>query len=186
MEKVDILRELFDEKVISILRLFMSFPEKQFYLSEISEKTKVNIATAFRILNKLNMLNYIKSLEIGKTKLYQLDKSDKTRTISNMMRGERKEPLEDFIERIKLLPRIKKIFLDFKSENRAKLLIVGEFLLRERIERICSEIKQRYNFIIEFSEVSEKQLENLSAFLINDFDKKLLWEKKEGALNRFS
>ena len=61
---MEILKDLFDEKILEIINLFLDNPEKRFSLTDVSGLAKVNIATTFRILNKLTGKKFIKTIPL--------------------------------------------------------------------------------------------------------------------------
>ena len=173
---MEILRDLFDEKIISIINLFLDNPEKRFSLTDIAKLSKVNVATTFRILNKLIEKKFIKTIVIGKIRVYQLEKNEKTLALSKLLKKE-ETPLHEFIDKLKEFPRIKKIILDTKGKDNAKVIIVGNFLPVHKIEKITEEIKNQYNFKINFVEISENQYENLKNFQSFDLERKIIWQR---------
>ncbi|MGV8151943.1 MAG: helix-turn-helix domain-containing protein [Candidatus Nanoarchaeia archaeon] len=175
MGEMDILKEFFDEKVIDIMNLFFERPEKQFYLTEVSHLSKVNITTAFRILNKLTQKGFLKASMIGKTKVYELEKTEKIRNLSKIM-IKKEGPLNEFVERIKIFPRITKIILEAKSNSSAKLIIVGELVPHDKLLNICNDIKSKYNYIIDFVDISENQFQKLKDFSNYNLEKKVIWK----------
>ncbi|MBD3252415.1 hypothetical protein GF386_01660, partial [Candidatus Pacearchaeota archaeon] len=108
---MEILKDLFDEKILETINLFLDNPEKRFSLTDVSGLTKVNIATTFRILNKLTNKNFIKTILIGKIRVYQLEKNEKTLALTRFLKKD-ENPLHDFIAKTTTHPRIKKIILE--------------------------------------------------------------------------
>lgn len=177
MEDLKILKDFFDEKIIEIMGLFINNPEKQFYLSEIAKASKINISTTFRILNNLSSKDFLKVILIGKIKMYQLEKNEKTYTLIKFLSKKKEEPLGIFIEKIKTNPRIKRVMLESRNQNGADILLVGDYLPRERIQKIIDEIKRDYNFKISTVEISENQFKDLREFKNYDLEKKIIWRK---------
>ncbi|MFP4656964.1 MAG: hypothetical protein ACLFNK_05300, partial [Candidatus Woesearchaeota archaeon] len=70
MSEKDLLESLFDDKLVRVLRVFFQFAQKKFYLKEVSEYSKVSMATAHRILTRLVKLNIITEIKISKFKVY--------------------------------------------------------------------------------------------------------------------
>lgn len=175
---MEILKDLFDEKIIEIISLFIENPEKQYSLTQVSNLTKINVTTTFRILNKLVAKEFLKTTVIGKIKVYQLEKSKKTLELIHILKGGKEEPLQEFIKQISPHPRVKKIILESKDNYSAKILIIGDFLPTEKINRICEEIKNKYNFKINFVEISENQYAKLRDFKNYELEKKIIWERK--------
>ena len=75
MDSLDTIKALIDPKIYKILRLFLDNKDELFNLNVISSKTKVPIASTFRIVNKILRLNIISIVKVGRTKLYKLNKN---------------------------------------------------------------------------------------------------------------
>lgn len=179
MDEFDIFKELFDEKVVKVISLFLENPERQFSLSEISSMAKVNISTTYRILNKLAGKNFISLVPIGKIKAYQLSKNEKMKAISKML-SKGNTPLNELIEKLKLFSNIKKIILESSSPNHAKIILVVEHIetfLNERIAKVCGEVDKKYNFHTEVMELSERQFSGLNKFGSVALSHKVIWER---------
>lgn len=168
------LRKLFDEKIIIIIDNFLNNPEEEFSLTQVASRSKISISTTLRVLDKLIKQEIIEFIIVGKSKLYKLKKSEKTLALNRLLKKE--EHIQEFIERLKKDPRIKKIILETKNEKGAKFLIVGDFLQREKIASLAEEIRNKYQFRIQFVEISEKQFEDMSE--LYNLHKKIVWEKK--------
>jgi len=175
---MEILKDLFDEKVVEIINLFLENPEKRYCLTDVSSLAKVNVATTFRILNKLVDKQFIKSIIIGKVRIYQLEKNEKTLALSKFFKKD-SNPLQKFIEQITIHPRIKRIILESKEPNNAKVLIVGDFLPTDKIKKVCEQIKSNNKFQINFVEISENQYNGLRNFNNYNLEKKIIWKKPE-------
>jgi len=175
---MDILKDLFDEKVIEIINLFLDNPEKRFCLTDISSFTKVNIATTFRILNKLISKSFIRTIIIGKVRIYQLEKNEKTMALNKLLRKD-SNPLQRFVDEVSQHPRVRKVILESKENKAAKVLIVGEFLPTDKINKICDKIKNDDNYNISFVEISENQFKGLRNFGSYNLEKKVIWKRDE-------
>jgi predicted transcriptional regulator len=183
MENIEMLKELFDEKIIDIIKLFLERPEKQFYLTEIATLSGVSVTTTFRILQKLVKFGLIKDTIIGKFRIYKLEKGEKAKFFSEFLRKEY-DPIQIFVDKIKVYPRISLIILKEKNQDSAKFLLVGDFLVSERIEKICNEIKKSHNFTISFLVLSQKQFDSMREMQLYDNNYKVLWERKENEKNK--
>jgi DNA-binding MarR family transcriptional regulator len=174
--EMDVLKDLFDEKIISVISLFIENPEKKYFLSDVANSTKINITTTFRILNKLVEKSFLKPTIVGKVRLYQLEKNEKTMELMKILKSG-SSPLNEFIEDISVHPRIRKIILESKDKNSAKVLIVGDFLPQEKINKAIEKIKQKDNFKINYVEITEKQFDGLKAFQNYNLEKKIIWKR---------
>ncbi len=175
---MDALRDLFDERIIEIMTLFMEHPGKKYFLSDVANKTKINVTTTFRILNRLVKKEFIKSSIIGKTRVYELEQNKKTLDLLKLLRNE-DDPIQHFIESVSSHPRIKKIILESREKRGAKLVLVGNFLSKEKIEKKVNEIKNKFNFDIKFAELSPEQYKNLKGFKSYGLEEKVIWSKDE-------
>ncbi len=181
MEKRDdiiILKELFDEKIIKIIEVFIKHPEKKFYLSEVAALSGINISTTFRILKKLESQKFIKTTIIGKIRFYQLEKGEKVNALLKFLRKEKEDPFQEFLEKLVEYPSVKKVVLESKGAKEARILVVGDYYPLNRIERIKNEIEKKYGFKIKYVRISEEQFNGLKELGDYSLDKKIIWERK--------
>jgi sugar-specific transcriptional regulator TrmB len=75
---MSVIRQLVEEKTLKILDLLLKNKQKHFHLSEISNKSKIPIASTFRIINKLVSLKIVDVTIIGKMKIYRISKNKET------------------------------------------------------------------------------------------------------------
>ena len=91
IKRFDLLKEVFDEKVTSILRIFLENPTKDLTLTDISEESGISISTAHRKLNKLisgNIVNANRKENAKKIHSYRLGRSEKVSTLSRIFDSE--------------------------------------------------------------------------------------------------
>jgi len=69
-----IIRELIDEKLLRILKVFLNDPLELHHIQDISNQSKVPLATTFRAINKLTELSILEVKTISKLKLYKMNK----------------------------------------------------------------------------------------------------------------
>jgi len=169
---------LFDEKIIEVISLFIENPNKKYFLSDVSNKTKINMTTTFRILNKLVSKRFLRATVLGKVRIYELEKNEKTQELLKILKG-RKSILDKFIEEISVHPRIKKIILESKDKQGAKVILIGNFLPEAKIKKSIEELKNKKNFNISYVEISENQYEKLKNFQNYELEKKVIWERKK-------
>ena len=148
MTQADILEQLFDDKILRILRIFYQDPNQQLYLREIAKKTRVPPASTFRIIQKLVDLKIITQQAIKKFKLYKLGDNEATRFLGQLIKKE-KQALQVFITRAKNIAGVESILLQGKEEKgRANLIIIGHDINKTQVKNICAEIKKEFNFVI--------------------------------------
>lgn len=174
MKEIDVLRELFDEKIISIINIFIENPNRNLSLSEISEMAKVNVATTFRIVNKLVKKEYVKVIVIGKSKFYQVKSNPKTITLFKFLKKD-DDKISDFIDGIKKTG-VSKIILESQDKKEAKFILVGNSINKSRIEEVSKKIEASSGFKIKFAEMNEKQFKEIADLDLYDLNKKIVWE----------
>lgn len=175
---MDALRDLFDERIIEIMTLFMENPGKKFFLSDVANKTKINVTTTFRILNRLVDKGFIRSSIIGKTRAYELEQNKKTLELLKLLKKE-DDPLQLFMETVTNFPRLKKIILESREKRGAKLILVGNFLSREKFEKKANEIKNKTGFEIKFVEFTEEQYKKLKGFKSYGLEERIIWKAED-------
>jgi DNA-binding MarR family transcriptional regulator len=159
----NVLAGLLDEKLTRVISLFLKNPEKRFYLSEIARQSDVNTATTFRILNKIVKEGIVKATVIGKARTYQLTKGERVQSLSRMLKRDDSDALEVFREKLEAFPRVRLILVDSKTTHEAKLIIVDDFTLKDRVERVANEIYESYRFKITFVEINPQQYKDMKA-----------------------
>ena len=172
----NVLAGLLDDKLIRVITLFTKHPDKRFYLSEIARMSDVNTATTFRIMSKIVAQDLVKATVIGKARTYQLSKNEKANNLSGMLRRDDSDVLDDFCERIAMFPRVRLVLLDSKTGSDAKLIIVGEFPSKERIERVAADIMSERKYKISFVEFNIQQYKDMKELGMLK-DKKIIYRK---------
>ncbi len=175
MDKTAILREIFDQRILAIITILMEEPQKYFSLTEIATSANINVATTLRILKKLAGKEVVEKNTLGKSSFYRLKESEKTITLRRML--QREEHLHLFLDKIKNISQVKRVLLESRTENEAKLIVIGEGLEEGKINPITEEIKRKNNFSIKFVILSEKQFEKINSIGIFNLDKKILWQR---------
>lgn len=178
MENSKILQELFDSKILAILKLFFKHPDKQFYLLEVSKASKVSSATTFRIVNKLTNLDLLKQITITRIKLYQLNDNNNVEFLKGFIKDE-VQVLKMFLNLVKDITSIKAIILHGKEmPNRANLLLIGKDIDPEQIKTICAEIKEKYDFTISPLTLAKEQYEQMSQMGLYSGQKKVIFNRE--------
>jgi DNA-binding Lrp family transcriptional regulator len=175
MEEIKVFEDLFDKKIISILKILFKDHTKQYYLQELSKESNVPMATTSRILNKLNKLEIIEITKISRFKLYRPFVNKKVELLSGIFKEDIKI-LDKFIEKIKGLPNLHSVVLHGKKQtNRANILLIGDNMDPGIIKTICSEIKEQYNFIITPLSLNYEQYAQMSQMGLYSGEKKVLF-----------
>ena len=173
----EVIEELIDHKVISILKVILSEKEKQFYLKEISEEAIVPIATTYRILQKLKDLSIINEIKIGKFKVYNAATNDKVVFLDSLIKGEKKA-LKQFVNKVKELTGVKSIILQGKNiDTKANIIIIGDNVNTDTLKEISYNIKEKYDFTVSYLILPQYQYDQMLEMGLYSGQKKVLFQR---------
>ena len=173
----DVLEQLIDNKVISVLKVLFSDKEKQFYLKEISEEAIVPMATTYRILQKLKDIGLVNEVKIGTFKVYNTAANDKVLFLDNLIKGEKKA-LKMFVDRVKELSGVLQIILQGKdTDTKANIIIIGNDIDSNTLKELSFNIKERYNFTISYLVLPQFQYNQMLEMGLYSGQKKVLFKK---------
>jgi len=177
MEDLKILDDLFDSKILRILKLLLADKERKFYLRELSKEARVPVATTHRTVEKLVKLGIVDRVMISRFKLYKASENDKTAFIESFIKEE-KQVIKGFVNEVSKLPGVESLILHGKEQHdRANILIIGENVDSNEVKRVCSEIKERYNFTISSLSLTMDQFRQMTKMGLYSGEKKVLWKK---------
>ena len=177
MADLDFLESLFDKKLVNILRIFFQFDEKKFYLKEVSDSSKVSIATTHRILTRLVKLGILTEIKISKFKVYQLAKNEKTDFLSGFIKGSVKV-LDIFIDLVKSDDEIDSVILvGRETDSKSNVIIIGDGINGEKLKIASSEIKDQYNHKITYITMPMEQYEQMSSMGLYPGTKKTIYQR---------
>lgn len=163
MEHFQLLEELFDKKILKIIKFFLLNKGKEFYLQEISKNSNIPIATVFRLIKKLKQLSIIEEIKIKRFKLYRCGENENVTFLESFIK-EGKRILDKFVSLASNLSNIEEIILYGKeSEDKANVLLIGKNIDSNEVKKICAEIKDKYNFIINSLNLEKEQYEQMTA-----------------------
>ncbi|MBN2422283.1 winged helix-turn-helix transcriptional regulator [Candidatus Woesearchaeota archaeon] len=178
MDEINILEQLFDNKVLSILKLFIKDESSKYYLREISKLTKISPASTYRILKKLVDLKILELVRIKNTKLYQLNNENNNTEFLKSILKIKTRVIDLFVENIKNTEAVNEVILHGEEkDNRANLLLIGENINQGEIKRVCAEIKEKYNFTISTLQLAREQFEQMSAMGLYPGKRKVLFSR---------
>ncbi|MBN1503281.1 helix-turn-helix domain-containing protein [Candidatus Woesearchaeota archaeon] len=83
---MDLFKGIIEAKTLAILRLFLDSSDEYFHINLVSQKTKVPLATAFRIIKKLEQHDFIEHKIISKFKIYRLKPNKKTKILGRFIK----------------------------------------------------------------------------------------------------
>ena len=173
----NLLESLFDKKILNILRLLINRKEQKFTLKEISKYSRVPLASTFRIINKLVLLEIIQVSRIKHLKIYSLSQNEKTRYLEIIIK-ENKTIIEEFIESINKIPGIQTVILHGKQEkDKAYILVIGENIESSLVRQAVVLIKEKHNFTITHLILDEDQYNQMAAMNLYSGKKEVLLQK---------
>ncbi len=174
---VKLLEELFDKKLLSIIKFFLLHKKKEFFLQEIAKETKVPLATVFRNMNKLLALQLVEEVKIKKFKLYRCAENDNIVFLESFLK-EGKHIIENFAEAVSSISGIKEILLHGQEEeDRANILIIGSMVDSNEVKRICAEFKEKYDYNVTPLTLEREQYEQMSRMGLYSGKKKILFKR---------
>ena len=173
----DVLEQLIDSKVVSVLKVLFSDKEKQFYLKETSEEAMVPMATTFRILQRLKDLSLVDEIKIGKFKVYSAADNERVAFLDNLIKGEKKA-LKMFVDSTKEISGVSSIILQGKdSDTKANIIIIGEDVSSDPLKQLTYDIKEKYNFMISYLVLPQFQYDQMVEMGLYSGQKKVLFKK---------
>jgi Fe2+ or Zn2+ uptake regulation protein len=177
MENVKLLEELFDKKILKIIKFFILNKGKEFYLQEISKQVDVPIATVFRIVGKLKELEIVREIRIKRFKLYKCAENENVLFLESFIK-EGKRIIDNFVSIISKVKEVQEIILYGKeTEDKANVLLIGKGINSNQIKQISAEFKEKYNYSITDLCLEREQYEQMSEMGLYSGKKKTLFKR---------
>jgi DNA-binding MarR family transcriptional regulator len=175
MDQPELLSNLFDIKVLSILKLFMVNDQTEYYLREVAKLTRVSVSSTFRILNRLVHMELLKVREIKTAKLYSLNSGKNTEFLKAIVEV---DVVALFVEKASKAFGIDEIFLvGAKEKSKANLLVLGKDIEFDKLKQTAAEMKEKYNFMVNYMTLTREQYEQMFAMGLYPGTKKILYKK---------
>jgi DNA-binding transcriptional regulator YhcF (GntR family) len=74
----NLLAEVFDKKVVNVIESLLSQETEFFSIRELADKANVTVSTTFRIVRSLEKVGFVKKVQRGRIKFFQIQKSAKS------------------------------------------------------------------------------------------------------------
>lgn len=175
MEPSEILENLFDNKVLKIIKHFLKDEQREYYLREVSRHTRVSAASTYRILNRLHKMDLIEMREIKTMKLYKLSQNKNVEFIKSIMEV---DVLQFFVESASQIFNVEEILLlGLKAKSKSNVLLLGNNIDVSQIKQIIAEIKQKYDYTVNQMSLSREQYEQMSSMGLYPGTKKVLYKR---------
>ena len=177
MESEKLLEQLFDRKLLVIIRYFLKNPAQQFYLREISKSTRIPLATTYRIIQKLISLDLLKIHKMKKFKLYSWNDSNEAKYLQYILE-QKKTVLDEFVEKAAKIEGIQMIILHGEATNeKASILLIGEKIDDEALRNLVIIAKAENNYSINYLTLAPSQFNQMAAMGLYPKKKVVLFEK---------
>ncbi|MDP3990677.1 MAG: helix-turn-helix domain-containing protein [archaeon] len=172
MVEKDVLAKLIDRKKEAVLRVILHSSE-ELYLQEIAKKSKVSTTSTFRILQEMVSLGVLTKKQWKTSKTYSCLTNPKTEFLKNLFH-EDFDGLQAFIDSVKGTKGISTIILHgAKKKNKANVLIIGNGIDLDPLDKIAQEIKEK-GFEVSFLTLTKEQYEQMSKMGLYSGDKTTL------------
>ncbi len=163
MPGAELLKELFDEKRIRVLQVFIQKPQDEFVLKEVVRKAKVPLATTYRILHQLAEKGLLSASTHKHLTVYRLADSEDARYLSQLL-YEKPVPIARFVDVIASLPGIEQALMHGKAtESRANIVIIGTGIDKDLINATVAQIREDDHFTITHLILEPEQYQMLEA-----------------------
>ena len=181
METVKALENLFDKKVLHILKLFLAKKEQTFYLQEVAKQCRVPIASTYRIVKRLTDLQILKITRFKHWKTYGLDDNDFTKYLETMFE-EKHTVIDEFVVAVAGLPEVGRVIELVGSDPKERkykinVLVLGEGVPSDKVKEIVGTIKEKHNFTIVQTTLAYEQYEQLASMGLYTMKKNVLFER---------
>ncbi|MFH1400531.1 MAG: hypothetical protein ABIH41_03350 [Nanoarchaeota archaeon] len=174
----EFLDQLFDRKILGVLRFFLDRPQEQFYISEVAKKTRLPIATVFRIMRRLRALEILDEYRMKKFKTYMLAANERVKFLDGLLATKR-SALDEFLRLAAGVAGIQQIVLHGKQEaSRASIIIVGQHIDSAAVQSAASEVKQQFGYNILHLVVGPEQFEQMLSMGLYPGTKVVLFDRK--------
>jgi len=177
MEPAKLMESLFDKKKMSLIKLFLDNPEREYGVREAAKAARVSLATTHRILHMLLKLEVVEERKIRQLKLYRMRQNKATQFLDELL-AIKKTAIEEFVEQAHIVPGVEEIIQHGKAtKEKVSLLVIGEGIDNPALARIVGEIKDKYKFAILHLTLSPEQYEQMSSMGLYAGEKTTLFRR---------
>ncbi len=177
MENLAILAELFDSKMLGVLKELFSDREQQWGVRELARAAKVPPATTHRILKRLMELDIVHSQGIKSIKLYSLAKNEKVTFLESFIKQDRRV-LDVFVSDISQIQGAEQVILIGKpTKNKASIILIGDIIAPEAVKQIIFSIREEFQYTINHFTLTKEQYQQMLNMGLYPGEKKVLWSR---------
>ncbi len=172
MVKREVLHSLIDSKKMAILEILLNAHEEMF-LKEISEKSKVPMASTFRILQEMVGQGLLHKRKWKTSTIYSCVQSEKTDVLKELFSNEY-DGVHEFVQLLAGLEGVQNIILHgSQRKGKANVLVLGEQLDTNKVEDACQNIREK-GFELSYLTLTKKQYDQMAKMGLYQGEKKVV------------
>lgn len=176
--KQQLVRSLFDNKMLNVLDVFLQNAESQFFLKEISQQSRVPLTSCYRIVRRLLKVGVVHEVKVNRFSVYQLNPSELTAFLEEIV-IEEKHCVEDFVEAVRDLPGVQQVILHgAETKDKANVLVIGEDVDTSRFRPLIADMRLNKKFTISALTLNPDQYKQMSDMGLYSGKKKILFDKE--------
>ncbi len=172
MKKKEVLSALVEGKKAAVLDTLLAAKE-DLYLKEIAQRSKVSIATTFRILQALVKAGLIARKAWKTSKLYCCQDTEEVQFLRELFHTEY-DGVQDFVSLVQDLPGVQSIIMQGEGKKgKANLILLGESMDTAKIEEACQKVREK-GFELSYLTLARKQYEQMLRMGLYGGEKRVL------------
>lgn len=177
MNKQQLIRNLFGDKIPAVLDVFLQNPTTEFLIKDISEQSKIPLTSCYRIIRKLLKSKIVEEVKVLRFVAYKLAKSQHNAFLESII-IEEKHLVDEFVQRIKNTPGIDQIILHgVETKDKANLLVIGKNIDADVFKPAIADFRLNKKFTISALTLDPDQYEQMSEMGLYSGKKKILFNK---------
>lgn len=178
MVGAETLKQLFDEKKISVIQFFTRHPTTTHTLSEVVDETKLPLSTTHRILKDLTQKNILSTQEQKHLTTYYLSENEHAKYLSQLL-YEQPSVLEEFVNKIRSDPGIQQVLLHGKpTDTRANIVVIGTNINKDAVNEEVANILEEHRYTISHLILEPEQFGMLESMGQFSGEKTVLYQQK--------
>lgn len=172
MVRKEVLHSLIDSKKIFILDVLLNAHEEM-VLKEIAEKSKVPMASTFRILQELVRQGLLHKRKWKTSTIYSCVQNEKTDVLKELFSNEY-DGVSEFVQLVGDGAGVQSIISHgAQRKGKANLLVIGENLDGVKLEEASQKVRER-GFDLTYLPVTKKQYEQMAKMGLYQGEKKVV------------
>ncbi len=172
MKKKEVLSALVEGKKAAVLDTLLAAKE-DLYLKEIAQRSKVSMATTFRILQQLVSTGLLSRKQWKTSKVYRCQDTEEVQFLRELFHTEY-DGVQDFVSIVQDIPGVQSIIMQGEGKKgKANLILLGEGMDTNTIEESCQKVREK-GFELSYLTLTRKQYEQMVKMGLYGGEKKVL------------